>query len=113
MLDLQAPRTSAQALHKISNTKRKTLCDMIVDVVTQAQRKGAKDMSMREVQAALNEAYGRWVDVSTISGRVNELMAGNRLQRTTEPRHCTISKALVQALSVPMQQATFEDRGYY
>ena len=113
MIDLHAPRTSAQALRQISNSKRKTLCDMIVDVVTQAQRKGAKDMSMREVQAALNEAYGRWVDLSTISGRVTELMAGNRVQRTTKPRPCTISKALVQALSVPMQQASLEERGYY
>lgn len=100
------PHTSAQALHQISNGKRKTLCDMIVDVVTQANRKGVRDLSMREVQVALNESYGRWVDVSTISARVNELMAGNKLLRVTQPRQCTISKAMVQALSVPMRQAS-------
>lgn len=104
--------TSAQALHQISNGKRKTLCDMIVDVVTQAQRRGERDLSMREVQAALHQAYGRWVDVSTISARVNE-MVGTRLQRTTAPRQCTISKAQVQALSVPLRQASLETRGYY
>lgn len=104
---LDAPlNTSAAALHQISNGKRKQLCELIVDVVTQAQRKGARDMSMREVQAAINEAYGRWLDVSTISGRVTLLVASGQLLRVTAPRACTVTGATVNALSVPMRQAS-------
>lgn len=105
--------TSRQALRQISPPQRKTLSDQIVDVVAQAQRRGERDMSMREIQRALNAAHGRWVDVSTISARANELVAAKRLQRTTQPRPCTVSHAQVQALSVPMHQASFEERGYY
>lgn len=117
MLDLQAPvgsrATSAQALHQISNGKAKNLCDMIVNVVTSAQRQGARDMSMREVQQALNDTYGRWVDLSSISGRVNTLITAKRLQRVTAPRKCSISGAEVNALSVPAQQVSIDTRGYY
>ena len=113
---LDAPlNTSAAALHQISNTRRKAVCDMIVSVVTQAQCKGARDMSMREVQAAINEAYGRWIDVSTISGRVTLLVASGQLLRVTAPRPCTVTGATVNALSVPMQQASIPSvqGGYY
>ncbi len=101
-----SPHTSAQALHKISNGARKTTCDMILDVVTRTQRCGGRDMSMKEIQRDINTQYGRWLDVSTISARVNELMAGNKLQRTTEPRRCTVSGATIGGLSVPLTQAS-------
>lgn len=111
---LDAPlSTSAAALHKISNSKRQQLDSMVVDVVTQAMRKGARDMSMREVQAAINEAHGRWIEVSSISGRVTLLVASGRLLRVTAPRACAVTGATVHALSVPMQQASIDSRCYY
>lgn len=97
--------TSAEAFGQISNAQRKKLDDMIVDVVRQAMRSGARDMSMKEVQRAMNVQYGRWVELSSISGRVTMLVVDKKLLRTTQPRPCSVSGKLVNALSVPMQQA--------
>lgn len=112
MLETHA-HTSAQALQQISNKQHVARDAQIIAVVTQALRKGARDMSMREVQAAINEAYGEWIDTSSISGRVTLLVASGKLLRATAPRPCTVTGKTVNALSVPMQQAPLESRGYY
>ncbi len=116
MFEVDRPHTSAQALGQISNAHRKKLDDMVVDVVASAMRAGARDMSMREAQAAINESYGRWVDLSSISGRVTLLVATGKLLRNTEPRPCTVTAKVVNALSVPMRQADIAPAargGYY
>lgn len=103
--------TSRQSLAAVGLGGRKTLADKIFGVVQAAQRNGAKDMSMREIQQALASSSfddaGRplWVDVSSISGRGNELVAAERLVRDRlNTRPCRISGRLIEPLSVPARQ---------
>lgn len=98
--------TSVEALHGISESPDfKKLGDLIVDVIAAAQRRGAIDMSMREVKQDLHTYHGRDVDMSTISPQVNRLVECGRLARNKEfPRACTVSGVHIAALSVPMVQ---------
>lgn len=97
--------TSGMALRQISGYKRKSLADLIEAVVANAMRSGAKDMTMREVQQALVTKYARSVDMSSISGRVSELIEAKRMVRDkTVTRVCTVSGYTVHPLTVPPQQ---------
>ncbi len=107
----QIADTSRRSLGAVGLRGRKTLADKIHGVVQAAQRNGARDMSMREIQRTLAErevdANGRplWVDVSSISGRVNELVAAQRLLRDrAHPRPCLVSGRMIEPLSVPVRQ---------
>lgn len=99
-------RASRQALASISLPHRKTKSDLIDDVVADAMRAGCQDVSMREVQARLMAAHGLRLDLSTISGRVNELVAAGRLIRSTTTRPCTVTGQGIHALSKQMAQTT-------
>lgn len=98
--------TSRDALAEVSLTARKTMGDRIHDVVAQACREGAKDMSMREIQLALNQRSGIYMDMSSISARVNALVCAQRLVRDKlNPRQCSITGKNIEPLSLPVQQA--------
>ena len=97
---------SRQALAAISLPDRKTKADLIEDVVADAMRAGRPNVSMREVQARLLAAYGLRVDMSTISGRVNELVAAGRLVRSKTTRPCTVTGQGIHALSKLMVQTS-------
>lgn len=97
---------SRQALASISLPARKTKADLIDDVVADAMRAGCPNVSMREVQARLLAAHGLRLDLSTISGRVNELVAAGRLLRSKTTRPCTVTGQGIHALSKQMAQTT-------
>lgn len=98
--------TSRESLGQISLPVRKSLSDQIESVVASACRAGARDMSMKEAQAALLRVYGRTVELSSISGRVNELVAAKRLVRDKlNTRPCTVTGQAIHPLSVPAEQA--------
>ena len=62
-------------------------------------------MSMQEIQAPLERAVARRVDMSTISARVNELVAAKRVVRDIDhPRACSVSGAMICPLSVAPKQ---------
>lgn len=97
--------TSRESLAHVPLRERQNLSDQIHDVVAAALRNGAKDVSMREVQDVLWRVHGKRVDMSSISGRVNDLVAAKRLVRDTEhARPCQISGREIHPLSVPAQQ---------
>lgn len=97
---------SRQALASISLPARKTKADLIDDVVADAMRAGCPNVSMREVQARLLASHGLRLDLSTISGRVNELVAAGRLLRSKTTRPCTVTGQGIHALSKQMAQTT-------
>lgn len=97
---------SRQALAQISLPTRKTKADLIDDVVADAMRAGCQDVSMREVQARLMAAHGLRLDLSTISARVNELVAAGRLLRNATTRPCTVTGAGIHGLRKLMHQTS-------
>lgn len=101
--------TSRDAIASISLGKRKTLADEIEQAIAQRCKAGAKDVSMREVQQVLERNLGRRVEMSTISGRVNELVAAKRVVRDLlHKRTCSVTGAEIHALSVmPGQRRMF------
>lgn len=98
--------SSRDALAALSITARKTMGDRIHDVVAQACRAGEKDVSMREIQLRLNQSTGVYMDMSSISARVNALVCANRLVRDKEhTRPCSVTGKQIEPLSVPPVQA--------
>lgn len=108
----QVAATSAQALDALGLPGQQNLMDKIESVVLGAQRAGARDLSMKEIQRGLelryvNEKTGEplFVEMSTISGRVNCLEAAGRLMRNrAEPRPCSITGQNIAPVSVPARQ---------
>lgn len=99
--------TSRASVAQISNPLRKSMGDMIESVVAKytAPGNGHRDMTMREIKAGLATVFERDVDLSTISARVNELVAAKRLVRDAEhTRACTVTGVHVAPLSLPPEQ---------
>ena len=98
--------TSREALAAMSLPGRKLQADDVLLVVTLACRAGVKDLSLREIKKLYVTRFGRDIDVSTVSGRVNGLVAAKRLLRLPESRRlCTQSGASVLPVTVPATQA--------
>ena len=97
--------TSREALEAMSLPGRKLQADDVLLVVTLACRAGVKDMSLREIKQAYVKRFERDIDVSTVSGRVNGLVAANQLLRLPESRRlCALSGASVLPVTVPVTQ---------
>lgn len=105
---MQTADTSRQALTGMSMRRRKSLADEVETAIAQIQR-ASGDASMREVQDHLERHLSRRVDVSSISARVNELEAAQRVVRDRErTRQCRVTKQAIHPLSIPpMQQRMF------
>lgn len=98
--------TSREALAAISLPGRKLQADDVLLVVTLACKAGHKDMSLREIKQAYIRQFDKDIDVSTVSGRVNELVKAQSLVRLAGSRRpCTLSKASVLPVTVPVVQA--------
>lgn len=97
--------SSRQALAQISKVGQMSMLDQIESVIAQAMRNGAKDLSMKEVQLAMVRVYGRSVELSSISARVNELVSAKRVVRDkVNLRPCTVTGKAIEPLSVVAEQ---------
>jgi len=92
----QVRTTSIDAYHGIGNAYKATVCDSIYSIV--AESKSA--LSLREIKSRYNDLFDANIDVSTVSGRVNELVAANRLERTAPVRKCNFSGKTIHPVSV-------------
>ena len=54
-------------------------------------------MSLKEIQSIYNRYY-KDIDLSTVSARVNGLVAAKRLERLEETRKCSISRISIHPL---------------
>lgn len=104
-----APRatqdTSSSAFKELGLKALQAQARAVFDVALACQKAGARDMSLREIREAYERTHGVRIDVSTISARVNGLVAMGWLQRREETRACTISKHGVRPVFVPAKQA--------
>lgn len=82
---------SAQALHGLSIGTQKTMGDKIVHILQQAHQAGVRDLSGREIQARYQQQFGQFVEMSSLSGRINNLMAAGRVERLQDHRPCTVT----------------------
>lgn len=77
----------------------------VLQAVRNLQAGGARNCSLREIQAALETAHGgaRW-ECGTIAARVNALVAAGRLVRLPDSRKCSITGATVRPVVAVAEQ---------
>jgi hypothetical protein len=97
--------SSAQSLRAMGLGGIKTLQDQIFDICVMAQRGGALDCSLREIQKRYELRYSKRIDVSSISGRVHNLVLANRLERLEQARECSVTGRQILPVRVPLTQA--------
>ena len=99
-------QTSYAALEGLSRQAVSARAAEVLLVVTLACKAGHKDMSLREIKQAYIRQFDKDIDVSTVSARVNELVKAQSLVRLAGSRRpCTLSKASVLPVTVPVVQA--------
>lgn len=109
--DIKAPTkraatdTSAQALDAIGLRKMAGQRRQVFDIVVGAQRNGASDLSLREIQRRYEGLHGVRIDVGTVSARVHNLVAAGWLHRRGDIRACSVTGQNVHAVFVPLAQA--------
>lgn len=104
--------TSAMALDAVGLTGRMGLQNKILDICLREQRGGAEDLSGKEIQVIFERQYGQRIEASTVSGRVNELVAAKRLERIVLTRKCTVTGRDIHAVRVPATQARFTGQSF-
>jgi hypothetical protein len=72
----------------------------ICEVIEDALKAGHQDMSLQEIKAAYQAKFRTTIDLSTVSGRVNE-MVGVRLQRLETTRPCSVTGKTVHPVRIP------------
>ena len=98
--------TSREALAAISVPKRQSQANDVLLIVTLACKAGASDMSGQEIKKAFKAHFDREIDASTVSARVNGLVAAGRLIRATQSRSCScFPHPTVRPVFVPVTQA--------
>lgn len=103
---MHATDTSREAITGMSLRRRKLLTDEVANAIAQLLRAGHADVSMREIQRHMEVHMGRRIDVSSISGRVNELEAAQRVHRDRmRTRPCTVTGKGVHPLTMVPEQA--------
>ena len=108
-METTTAHTSAEALNRLTQCKRKRLQDELHDICLAAQRNGADDMSGREIQAAYERLTGKRIDASSISSRINSLVAAGRLVRLDISRACKVTGNNILPVRVPATQARLVD----
>jgi hypothetical protein len=81
----------------------------IFEVIEDALRSGHADMSLQEIKAAYQAKFRTLIDLSTVSGRVNELV-GVRLERLETTRHCSVTGKTIHPVRIPqtLQRVLFQ-----
>lgn len=82
----------------------KTRADDIYLIVATACKNGADDLTGREIQALYERRYGRRIESGTISARVSELLAAQRILRRAQTRLCTVTRKVAAPVYVVMKQ---------
>lgn len=82
----------------------KTRADDIYLIIATACKAGADDLTGREIQALYERRYGRRIESGTISARVSELLAAQRILRRPQTRICTVTRKVAAPVYVVMKQ---------
>ena len=101
--DAPARATSAQSLARIGTQGFTQLLDKIHDICVAAALHGARDLSGKEIQQKYELQYGR-IEMSTVSSRVNSLVAAGRLVRSAVHRPCCVTGRNIYPVAPAMTQ---------
>ncbi len=101
--------TSITAYHAIPARRLGALQGRIVDIVEEQLKAGRDDLSLQEIKAAYHAKWHTTIDLSSVSGRVNELV-GVRLERLETTRACTVTGKQIHPVRIPLtlQRALFQ-----
>jgi len=100
-----AAHTSALALDAMGLRTLARSNRAIFDICVGAQRNGACDLSLREIQQRYERLYSKRIDVSSVSARVHSLIEAGWLHRRADPRVCSITGRSVLPVFAPEKQA--------
>lgn len=89
--------TSVAAYRALPVKTLKTQSDRICEIVTSYLYLWGGNLSLKEIQIVYRQNYGD-IDLSTVSARVNGLVAAKRLERLESTRKCTISRISIHPL---------------
>ena len=95
--------TSAESLRSISMRGMAAKQKEVFDIVLIYQKRGHADMSLKEIQKAFEDEFGKRID--QVSSRVCELITAKRLIRTQEARACSVTGRMVRPVLVPAMQS--------
>lgn len=96
--------TSIDAYKRMPARTLARSCDRVHECVAQGMRDGHADMSLQEIKAAYYAKWGSRIDLSSVSGRVNELVAAARLQRLESTRACSVTGRQIHPVCIPKVQ---------
>jgi hypothetical protein len=97
--------TQSDSFRALSPKKLAKQQQDILDVVVRCCHPFVGDMSLVEIQHQYEQINGRRIDVSRVSARVSNLIAGGQLHRRVDPRPCTITGRPVHPV-FPAQKQT-------
>lgn len=84
---------------------QKQLQDKILDICITAKRNGRADLSGKEIQERYELVHGKRIDASSVSARVNGLIAAGRLVRLERSRPCRVTGRDIHPVRVVAVQA--------
>lgn len=89
--------TSIAAYHGLPVKTLATQSDRICEIVTKYHGWLGGNISLKEIQSVYRRYHGD-IDLSTVSARVNGLVAAKRLERLETTRKCSISRISIHPL---------------
>lgn len=92
--------TSISAYRAMPVKRLATQADRIVEIVTLYCVWATDNMSLVEIKRAYCTRYSD-IELSTVSARVNALVAAKRLERLKTTRKCSISGVSIHPVRVP------------
>jgi len=104
--------TKADAYRALSNVALMSQLEMVHHIVkTYAHTMPDRALSGREIQRYYNNHNGTHVEASSLSPRINSLIAAGRLHRLSTARPCTITgKNVLPVCLVQTQKPMFEGK---
>lgn len=98
----QAQGTSIAAYRALPVKQLATQADRICDLVTSHLNTWGGNLSLKEIKQIHMRLYGD-IELSTVSARVNALIAAGRLERLETTRKCSISGISIHPVRVALQ----------
>lgn len=100
----QVQESSIRSYQSLSNRSKQTVADKIYEIVGMWCSVDAGGISMAEIQEEFFNVHNYRVEKSTISPRVNELIAAGRLYRHPHLRTCSVTGKAIHPITLSKGQ---------
>jgi hypothetical protein len=95
--------SSIRSYRSLPNSQKKSVANLIFSVIERSSSLASNGMSMAEIQRDM-ERLGAHIEKSTISARINEMVAAGRLFRASYMRRCSITGKSIHPVSLALGQ---------